>query len=113
MFRPVALAYFVVFKHKSIVNDDFALSVISSKALRESGHAKRAWHKHDLESRVGMSREREERSFYIGSKGGAIVCLSVVFSCSFARILLCLPSIRIYLDTFREALGEGISVAQA
>ena len=55
------------------MNDDFALSVISSKALRESGHAKRSWHKHNLESRVGMSREREERSLYIGSRGGAIV----------------------------------------
>ena len=68
------------------MSGDFALSMISSEALRESGHAKRAWHKHDLESRAVMSREQEERSFYIGIKGGAIVCLSVVFSCSFARI---------------------------
>ena len=95
------------------MNDDFALSMISSKALRESGHAKRAWHKHDLESRVGMSREREERSLYIGSRGGAIVLFSAAFSCSVARILLCLPSIRWYLDTSREAVGKEISVAQA
>ena len=75
----------------SNVSGDFALSMISSKALRESGQAKRAWHKHDLEGRVGMSREREEPSLYIGSRGGAtefFFCFAAAFSCSVARLIV-------------------------